>query len=178
MSDSRSVSYYKKFEDSDDESLNSKEVRASYITETFSDQDENYNRKESNLVCQLCNNQKYENEQFIVISCNHIFHNRCLAELQFEDANVSHVIDADYCKSRRCPLCESNLCIEELLFLHTKYLSNTKVLIDNHQQSIEQLEAEMQKIKEELNVSYKYKGKLENQRDRSKIIVSNITTLL
>jgi hypothetical protein len=176
MSDSRSISHYEKGYDSD--SLNSGDRRKSYITETFSELDGNYNKRESSLVCQLCKNQKYENEQFIVTSCNHIFHNRCLAELQFEDANLSHVIDADYCRSRKCPVCQSNLCIEELLFLHTKYLSNTKVLIGNHQRSIEQLEAEMQKIKEELNVSYKYKGKLENQRDRSKIIVSNITTLL
>lgn len=177
MSDSRSVSYYKQYDDEDNASLNSKEVRASYITETFSDLDEN-KKESSSLVCLLCNNNKYENEQFIVTSCNHIFHNRCLAELQFEDASVSHVIDADYCKSRQCPICNSMLCIEELLFLHTKYLSNTRVLIDHHQRSIEQLEADMQKIKEELNVCYKYKGKLENQRDRSKIIVSNITTLL
>ena len=177
MSDSRSVSYYKQYSEEGANSFNSNEARASYMTETFSEDNQSRDNG-SNLVCQLCNNHKYQNEQFIVSSCNHIFHNRCLAELQFDDANVSHVIDADYCKSRKCPICDSTLCIEELLFLHTKYLSNTKVLLEQHQLSIEQLEAEMQKIKEELNVCYKYKGKLENQRDRSKIIVSNITTLL
>lgn len=156
-------SYYKE----DTDSLNS--IRT---TTTNSD-------IEKRFVCELCKNARESSDPYIILGCQHIYHIICLAEYQFdENLNVKPIIDGDYCNSRKCPTCENNLCLEDLLFLHTKFLSNTKQNIEQHQKSIDSLELQMQKLKEELNVCYKYKGKLENQRERAKVIVSNITALL
>jgi hypothetical protein len=134
---------------------------------------------EKKFVCELCKNARASSDPYIILGCQHIYHIICLAEYQFdENSNIKPIIDGDYCNSRKCPTCENNLCLEDLLFLHTKFLSNTKQNIEQHQKSIDSLEIQMQKLKEELNVCYKYKGKLENQRERAKVIVSNITALL
>lgn len=134
---------------------------------------------EKKFVCELCKNCRDTNDPYIILGCQHIYHIICLAEYQFdENSNVKPIIDGDYCSSRECPTCQSKLCLEDLLFLHTKFLSNTKQNIEQHQKSIDSLELQMQKLKEELNICYKYKGKLENQRERAKVIVSNITALL
>jgi hypothetical protein len=134
---------------------------------------------EKKFVCEICKNARTTTDPYIILGCQHIYHIVCLAEYQFdENSNVKPIIDGDYCNSRKCPTCENNLCLEDLLFLHTKFLSNTKQNIDQHQKSIDSLEVQMQKLKDELNICYKYKGKLENQRERAKVIVSNITALL
>ena len=131
------------------------------------------------IVCNLCKNVRTVKDPYIILGCQHIYHIVCLAEYQFdENSNIKPIIDGEYCNSRQCPTCENNLCLEDLLFLHSKFLSNTKLNIEDHQKSITSLEQQMQKLKDELNVCYKYKGKLENQRERAKVIVSNITALL
>jgi hypothetical protein len=126
-------------------------------------------------ACEMCN-QKIG--PFIILGCNHIFHVRCLAEMNFEDVYKFSVIDTEYFESRSCPCCHERIQTEELLYLHSKFLSSTTKHITTHQKSIEHLENQIKQIKIELRTCYDYKHKLEQEREKSKQIVSVLATMM
>jgi hypothetical protein len=126
-------------------------------------------------VCEMCNQK---NGPFIILGCNHIFHVKCLAEMNFKDIYKFSVIDTEYFESRCCPVCHDNVQTEELMYLHSKFLSSTSKSITKHQNSIEHLENQMKQIKAELRSCYDYKHKLEQEREKSKQIVSILTTMM
>lgn len=132
-------------------------------------------RIESDLGCKLCNG-KYTNEAYMILSCNHVFHIKCLAETHFKDIYQYEVIDQEYFSHRRCTVCSEPLQHEELMYLHGKFLSNTRKLLHKHQTSIDSLEAQLRRIKDELRTCYEYKHRLEQQREKSKQIVSILST--
>jgi hypothetical protein len=127
-------------------------------------------------ICQHCNNSS--SGTFIILSCNHIFHIQCLTEMNLQDIYKYPIIDSEYFESRKCNICEENIQTEDMLYLHTKFLSSTKKLISNHQHSIEHLENQLRQIKSELRVCYEYKHKLEQEREKSKQIVSVLSTMM
>jgi hypothetical protein len=129
------------------------------------------------FCCKLCNT-KNTNENYMILSCNHIFHIRCLAESNFKDIYQYPIIDQEYFSHRKCLVCSEQLQQEELLYLHGKFLTNTKGLIKKHQSSIDNLEAQLKRIKDELRTCYEYKHRLEQQREKSKQIVSILTTTM
>lgn len=126
-------------------------------------------------VCNICNQKS---GQFIILNCNHIFHTKCLAEINFQDVYKYPVIDTEYFESRCCPICQETMQTEDLMHLHSKFLSSTKRLIGKHQHSIENLENQLKQIKLELRTCYDYKHKLEQEREKSKQIVSVLTTMI
>jgi len=65
-----------------------------------------------------------------------------------------------------------------LMYLHSKFLSSTKKLIGKHQNSIDNLENQLKQLKNELRTCYDYKHKLEQEREKSKQIVSVLTTMM
>jgi len=125
------------------------------------------------INCCLCKTTKTDN--FTILSCNHVFHVRCLAELHFGESGI---INSEFLMSRRCSVCRKQLQSEELLFLHTKFLNNTKERIDTHNKSIAHLEEKFRQIKEELKACYDVKQQLESQKDKSKQIVTSLMTLI
>lgn len=127
--------------------------------------------------CGICNN-KSPKGNFIILSCNHVFHVQCLAENHFVDVYKFAVIDSEYFASRKCQCCGQKLQTEELMFLHSKFLSGTKERLDSHQTAVLGLEDRMNKLKEELKVCYEYKHKLECDREKSKQIVSTLLTMI
>jgi hypothetical protein len=130
--------------------------------------------------CKICNNKSInkESEPYVILSCNHIFHIKCLAETHFKDIYSYAVIDNDYFDNRKCTVCNSKIQMEEIMYLHSKFLSNTKTLIEKHQVSIENLESQLKSIKTELRICYDYKHKLQKEREKSKQIVSILTTMI
>lgn len=146
-------------------------------------QNQTNNKNNDEIICKICfNNQNTQNhrnlDNFIILSCNHTFHIKCLAEIQFNDMFKFHVIDNDYFKTRKCMVCTKTLEIEELLFLHSKFLSNTKNLIHDHESKIKNLEMKLKNLKDDLKNCYEYKNKLQYEREKSKEIVSNLTMMI
>ena len=133
--------------------------------------------KKSDFYCELCKNNSSK-DNFFILSCDHIYHIQCLAETHFEDVYKYPVIDTEYFSSRKCNICYKQLQLDEVMYLHGKYLKNTKDYIERHQNSIESFEYQLKKMKEELRVCYEYKHKLEQQREKSKQIVSILSTMI
>lgn len=133
--------------------------------------------KKSDFYCELCKNNSSK-DNFFILSCDHIYHIQCLADTHFEDIYKYPVIDNEYFSTRKCNICYKQLQLDEVMYLHGKYLKNTKDFIERHQNSIENLEYQSKKIKDELRVCYEYKHKLEQQREKSKQIVSILSTMI
>lgn len=130
------------------------------------------------ITCKLCLDQYTDKGNYIILSCNHIYHIKCLAEEHFKDVLKYPLIDNDYFESRKCNICVKNLQAEEMMYLHSKFLSNTKELLDKHQLNINDLEDQMTKIKNDLRTCYDYKHKLEQEREKSKQIVTILSTMI
>lgn len=129
--------------------------------------------------CGLCKIQKQgKNDNFIVLSCNHIFHVCCLTENHFTDIMEWSIIDQEYFRTRKCTTCFKQLETEELMFLHSKFLAGTKERLSSHDISIENLENRLKVLKEELRTCYEYKHKLEREREKSKQIVATLMTMM
>ena len=133
--------------------------------------------KKTDFHCELCKSNSSK-DNFFILSCDHIYHIQCLADTHFEDIYKYPVLDNEYFASRKCNICYKQLQLDEVMYLHGKYLKNTKDFIERHQNSIESLEYQMKKIKDELRVCYEYKHKLEQQREKSKQIVSILSTMI
>jgi hypothetical protein len=130
------------------------------------------------LECKMCLEKTGRCDNYIVLSCNHVFHVSCLAESQFMDVYKYHIIDSEYFGSRQCLVCSNKIQTEEMMFLHSKFLSGTKGRIESHDSQINNLEGQMKQIKEELRVCYEYKHKLEHEREKSKQIVATLMTMI
>ena len=133
--------------------------------------------KKTDFHCELCKSNSSK-DNFFILSCDHIYHIQCLADTHFEDIYKYPVLDNEYFASRKCNICYKQLQLDEVMYLHGKYLKNTKDFIESHQNSIVSLEYQMKKIKDELRVCYEYKHKLEQQREKSKQIVSILSTMI
>jgi hypothetical protein len=136
---------------------------------------ENASTKED-YTCECCDNKS--SGSFIILSCNHMFHIKCLTEMNLKDIYKYPVLDIEYFESRKCSVCDENIQTEDMLYLHSKFLSSTKKLISNHDNSIEHLEHQLRQIKSELRTCYEYKHKLEQEREKSKQIVSVLSTMM
>lgn len=134
--------------------------------------------KSQDIVCCACENKTGVMDNYIILSCCHIFHVHCLADNHFSDVAKFTSIDSEFFTTRTCPSCHKNVPFEEQMYLHSKFLSSTKDHITKHQDSINKLEHQLQKIKEELRVCYEYKNKLEKEREKSKQIVTMLTTMI
>lgn len=128
------------------------------------------------FCCKLCNRND-TNESYVILSCNHVFHIKCLVETHFQEVYKYPIIDQEYFSHRCCSVCSEPLQQEELMYLHGKFLSNTKQSITKHQTSINALETQLRRIKDELRTCYEYKHRLEQQREKSKQIVSILSTM-
>lgn len=165
-------------------------VEQEYVVQTYDQNVQVYDQKnntkqvnneikynKNDFSCHLCKNNSNKDNYFI-LSCDHIYHIQCLADTHFQDIYNYPVIDSEYLSKRKCNVCLKQMQLEEVMYLHGKYLSNTKDSIEKHQTSIENLEYQLKKIKDELRICYDYKHKLEQQREKSKQIVSILSTMI
>lgn len=135
---------------------------------------------DNSINCRLCNNSNpnVQNNSYIILSCNHLHHIYCLVDCHYNDNYRFDVINNEYFSTRKCPTCNTTLQTEELMFLHSKFLSYTKDKVESHQTKISNLETQFNKLKEELRVCYEYKQKLDTEREKSKQIVTSLMTLM
>lgn len=135
-------------------------------------------KKNNEHTCHLCHNQHNIKDSFMILTCGHIFHIRCLVDSHYTDANRYGVIDEEYLNSRICSVCSKPMEMEDILYIHNKFYKNTKEYINKQDDIIEQLDKQMTKLKEELRVCYEYKQKLEHQREKSRQITVTINTMM
>ena len=107
-----------------------------------------------------------------------MFHVNCLAENHFIDIYNHDSLNNEYFNKLTCQECYSIIPKDDLMHLHRKYLKDTQHLLDNHKVSIEQLEAKVKQLQFELRVCYDYKHKLDKCCEKSKEIVSILSTML
>lgn len=130
------------------------------------------------LQCKICFDNPGVNSQYVVLSCNHVFHVNCLAENHVHDVYKYPFIDEEYFGSRKCMVCNDSIQLEEILFLHTKFLKSTKDYLSSQNTAIESLENQLKLMKKDLRVAYDYRHKIDSSREKSKQIVSTITTMI
>jgi len=140
------------------------------------------NEKEhSGLLCELCKdptfNKKGCKKNYIILSCNHIFHIYCLAQSHYKKITTTSN-ENDSFDNCTCTICNEKLELEQIMYLHSTFMSNTKNLLSTHQNSIEHLEGQLQQLKLELRTLYNYKYKLEKEREKSKQIMCILNTML
>jgi len=118
-----------------------------------------------NIQCLYCNNDN--NNQFIILSCNHTFHIKCLANVM----NINILIDDEFLNSIYCQECNTKLDSSEILFIYNKFYKETNEYLVNCNNKIKNLEKELNNIKNELKINLEYKQKLEHTKEQSKIII-------
>ena len=137
--------------DSDRSSVEYQNQKVAVLREMYNEKSDDRhtarNSNQENFSCKICSDNTSKN--YLILSCNHIFHIKCLAESHFKDIYDFPLIDSEYFDSRKCPCCNEQLQTEELMYLHGKFLSGTKKLISKHQNSIEHLESQLNQIKNE-----------------------------
>jgi hypothetical protein len=164
-------------------SFDSIESKDNYLKSYFKSEKSTIDELESNgkekpvVSCKICNDTSNKNN-FVILSCNHVFHIQCLANLHYDLLYKFPIVDKEYFKSCICYMCRKELQMEELMYLHSKFLSCTKEKIDVHNQSIVELEEKMKSLKTELRTCYEYKHKLEKDREEAKKIIASISTNL
>jgi hypothetical protein len=138
----------------------------------------------NNLTCEICKDHTFNTngckKNYIILSCNHIFHIYCLAQSHYKKfSDTLNIFDkSDSFDNCACTICNEKLELEQILYLHSTFMSNTKNLLTNHQNSIEHLEGQLQQLKIELRTLYNYKYKLEKEREKSKQIMCILNTML
>lgn len=129
-------------------------------------------------ICNLCANENNVQDSFMILTCGHIFHIRCLVDNHYSEANKFGVIDEQYFKSRKCLVCTTQMETEDILYIHNKFYKSTKDYITKQEEHIEKLDKQMTKLKDELRSCYEYKQGLEQKRDKSKQIAVIINTMM
>lgn len=128
--------------------------------------------------CNLCFNKNNIKDAFMILTCGHIFHIRCLVDNHYSEANKCGVIDEKYLNDRRCLVCNNQMETEDILYIHNKFYKNTKEYLIKQEENISIIDKQMTKLKEELRICYEYKQRLEHQREKSKQISVTINTLM
>lgn len=128
--------------------------------------------------CDICNNKSNSKDAFIILTCEHIFHIKCLVETHYADVHKYGVIDEEYFNSRKCVTCNTAMEMEDIMYIHNKFYKNTKEYLVKQDEHIDVLNHQMNKLKEELRICYEYKQRLEHQREKSKQITITLNTLM
>lgn len=139
---------------------------------------DNNSNNQNEHTCNLCLNKNKIKDAFMILTCGHIFHIRCLVDSHYTDSNKYGIIDEQYFNSRCCLVCNLQMEMEDILYVHNKFYKNTKEYLVKQEEHINILDKQMTKLKEELRICYEYKQRLEHQREKSKQITITINTLI
>lgn len=127
---------------------------------------------DSNLknFCNICNNQN--DGQFIILSCNHTFHIKCVASKM--NLNNTYIDQNSF----YCEMCNYILDSSEILYIYNKFYKETNNYIHDCDSKIKDLEKNLNKIKDELRINFEYKQKLEKSKEYSKIVILTLNNNL
>jgi hypothetical protein len=132
--------------------------------------------EKNQISCKICNNR--HKDAFVILECNHTFHVNCLVETHFADIYNYENLNENYIDCVKCDICSKLIGSEELMFLHSKFLSNTKERLMNQQDKINILEDKLRQLKDELRLNYEHKNRLERERDVSKKVVKMVINMM
>lgn len=127
---------------------------------------------DNKICCKICNNK--HKDTYIILECNHTFHVNCLVENHLADIYNydDKYISEQYIDGVKCDVCEKIVGSQELMYLHSKFLSNTRERMITQDDKINILEEKLRQIKDELRLNYEYKNRLEKEREVSKKVVN------
>ncbi len=121
----------------------------------------NNSKNDTDILQNNCCNIHCKNSiniNFIILSCNHIFHMSC-------------IIDT-------CGICNTALKNEEKIYIHINFKSQLTETINITDNKIQNLEKSLQIIKNEIFEYTNYIKSIEYNKSISKNIITTITTLL
>lgn len=146
--------------------------------------EQRYSKEEKNIcqqnqhICNICFNKENIKDTFMILTCGHIFHIKCLVTTHYSDVNKYGIIDEKYFNSQCCLVCNNKMEMEDILYVHNKFYKNTKEHLVKQDARIDIIDKQLTKLKEELRICYDYKQRLEQQREKSKQITVIINTLM
>jgi hypothetical protein len=129
-------------------------------------------------TCKVCYGKNDKRDNYIILSCNHVFHISCLAESNINDNRKFQMIEEEFFNACHCLACDKPIQTEELVFLYSKFHKGTKQRMSHHDESIDKIETQMKQLKDELRACYEYKYKLEKERDKSKQYLAMLMTMM
>ena len=91
---------------------------------------------------------------------------------------INRKINEELINNMVCPICKKHLEFEDIQLIHIKHNKRVKNIILNQKETINRLEMQLANIKDELRTCYKYKDKIEEENDKSKEIILNISRML
>jgi hypothetical protein len=68
--------------------------------------------------------------------------------------------------------------MEEILFIHSKFISETNTILEKFNEILEKLDNQLKSLKEEVRASYDYKFKLKRASENSKQITSIVSAMI
>ena len=136
-------------------------------------------KQQNSFICGLCDKSSIPGgSQFVILNCSHIFHINCLANIQLELAINCKIIDEDtFFNKVKCPNCEDQLESSEIMMIHNKFHKTTNTFIKDHDEIINKLDLQINKLKDEMKICMEYKQKLEFEQQKSKQIITIINTM-
>lgn len=120
--------------------------------------------------CELCSTES--DSKFIILNCGHLFHVGCIVEHQLRDIFKYENIDEGYFSNTLCNVCETIVDKEDLLIIHTKYMSSTETILEAFTNNLNLLEFELKKLRDKIKGCLCEKHKLQQSREKSKHIIS------
>lgn len=137
-------------------------------------------KKQNEFNCTMCKNERsFKNDQYIILSCNHMFHVECLVDIHFDNFDkLGRVIDKKFCENCRCLVCDNQMEIEDIVHIHNKFTKTTKEYIKIQDNNIDDLDKKLSKLKDEMRNLLEYKQKLEQKREKSKQITITLNNLI
>lgn len=132
-----------------------------------------------NHDCYKCKNGGNKNDPFMILNCGHIFHIGCLVEIHFDEfTNCGGIIDEKFINNCICMVCEEPMEVEDILHMHNKFTKSTKEQLKYQTDSINVLDKQLTKLKDEMRIQLEYKQRLEDKRSKSKQITITLNNLL
>lgn len=128
--------------------------------------------------CCLCSSNATSAGSFVVLSCNHVYHIKCLVDVQLIDVYKYPSINEEYLNTLTCQKCSKKMSMEEILFIHSKFISETNTILEKFNEILEKLDNQLKSLKEEVRASYDYKFKLKRASENSKQITSIVSAMI
>lgn len=126
-------------------------------------------------TCELC--KDISESKFVILNCGHVFHVQCLVQYQLKDIYKYETLGESYFTNTKCKVCDVIVDKEDMLIIHTKYMSSTESLLLMFVNRLETLDYELKKVKDDLRSCLDEKHVLEQSREKSKHIISILETL-
>lgn len=133
----------------------------------------NYIKSQSpvnNYKCGIC--ASVTDSSFVILSCHDTFHVKCLVDYYTVDFSSFDSIDEVFFDSKQCKLCNTNIDLDDVFHIHSKFLRGTASALSNYDIQLKSLDLQISTLRNERNICYSYKHKLEQTRERSSHIVS------